>query len=93
MGIDPIIHLVVAYNKKVLNESGGRQQSPDPHGMSGSPVWLMSEVNAEDRGERNYVVGILIEHRPQSQALVATDVAVVGRLIENILKDKKGNLA
>ena len=55
-----------------LNTDGSRRVFPDPHGMSGSPVWwLPDETNAL---KLPALAGILTEYHKDLNALVATDI-------------------
>lgn len=65
---------------------GSIRPIPDPHGMSGSPLWLLfDEVGANDSA-KTPVLGVLIEHHKQAKLLVATDIGIVLELIQKLDK-------
>jgi len=63
----PDDHIVLDFNVRRVYGPKGRHAFPDPHGMSGSPVWLMWDCEGSNSPLYTPVVGILIEHcRPQT---------------------------
>lgn len=54
---------------------------PNPSGMSGSPIWLLYDENGLNDPRQTPVVGIAIEHHKTERAIVATDIDIALRLI------------
>lgn len=77
---DPDKHLVMELDRKgSVGADGSLRMFPDPHGMSGSPVWcLPSESNGLESVQ---LVGILTEFHEDLNALVATRVEPMLELI------------
>jgi len=74
-------HLVVAFNKKKMAASDGSVQAPpDPHGLSGGPVWRIGDVpQLVNQTNVEKLVGIAIEYR--NNALVSVRISVVLEMI------------
>ena len=82
LGVGPESHLVLSVDVKRMSVPGGAIQAiADPHGMSGSPVWLLYDEVEPNDPTSTPVVGILIEHHKAAKAVVATDIAYAIRLI------------
>lgn len=81
-------HIVVRMNKaRVIGLSGHRQRAPDPHGMSGAPLFLMVDQEAPERmGAPLVVAGFAIEHRQSDQVLVASNSAFALIMMDKLLK-------
>ncbi len=73
-GLNPDHHIALHFDaNNVLRKSGPRGKFPNPHGMSGSPLWVMrlrDEVTVEFG-----LIGVLIEYRAQHKILVGTTIA------------------
>lgn len=54
---------------------------PNPSGMSGSPIWLLYDEMGANDPTQTPVVGIAIEHHQSKRAIVATDISIALRLI------------
>jgi hypothetical protein len=81
--ISPETHIVINLDTQhVLMPDGSISAFPQPAGLSGSPVWLLYDEHGTNDARQTPVVGIAIEYRKASQALVATDVEVVLKLID-----------
>lgn len=79
--IDPATHLALPFNpKEGVDSRNERTVFPDPHGMSGAPVWLIHDEATDDAAF--HVVGIAIEYRKPEHLLVATDA---GFLLEMLV--------
>jgi hypothetical protein len=87
LGLDPQLHIGIAFHKKrVIGISGNIQSFPDPSGMSGSPLYLLyDERQPENVWGAFKVAGILIEYRAKPKVLVATDIAVALKLMDESL--------
>lgn len=82
-------HIVVRMNKaRVIGLSGHRERAPDPHGMSGAPLFLMVDEAAPERiGAPIVVAGFAIEHRQSDQVLVASNSAFVLIMMDKLIDD------
>lgn len=79
-------HLVMPLDvEKMTFPDGSIRRISDPHGMSGSPVWLYPDLSNTNNREFNYVVGIVIEYHKNKKLLVATDIGVALQLIKDNL--------
>ncbi len=87
LGLDPHLHIAVAFHKhRVLGAAGITQTFPDPAGMSGSPLFLIFDtaVTNIQRGAFK-VAGTLIEYRAKQQILLATDISVAIEMMNRCL--------
>jgi hypothetical protein len=76
MGLDPSSHLVFKLNRAPIKATDSTTwQFPDPHGLSGSPVWATDEQGP-------CIVGIVTEYHKDRGVIVATDIRHVLPLIE-----------
>jgi len=73
LGLSPETHLILPLDRDAtLRTDGTSQVFPDPHGMSGSPVWWLAD---DSNGlEVPKLVAIVIEYHEELNVLVATDV-------------------
>ena len=79
--IDPALHIALPLDLRLgFDPSGERLDFPDPHGMSGSPVWLLYDDDETPR-EMFPVVGVAIEYRKSQRLLVATDIWFVTQML------------
>lgn len=87
--LDPDVHFGISFHKKrVFGMSGKVESSPDPNGMSGSPVFLIHDEGAPVQASDGYkAAGILIEYRAKDQLLLATDIGVALHLMEGLCRD------
>lgn len=82
LGLTPERHIVMALDVEAMNfPDGTKGRIPDPHGMSGSPVWLLHDEGLPNDKQLTPVVGIAIEYHKAEKLLVATDVGVALDLI------------
>lgn len=82
LGVNDQSHIVLSFDVK--HTVGSNKQIcafPEPAGMSGSPVWLLYDENGSNDQNQTPVVGIAIEHHKSCHAIVATDIGVALRLI------------
>lgn len=68
-------HLVLVFDRKRSVDSFGHHKVfPDPHGMSGSPVFLMySPQDSQDKKQEKlkfFVCGMVISHNPQKHQMI-----------------------
>lgn len=76
LGLTPASHFLLRYAKRhSRNESGRDMTAPDPHGMSGGPLWRL-EVS-DDRSTACRFVGIIIEWRKEHGGLLAVRIPIV----------------
>jgi hypothetical protein len=87
LGLDPHLHIAVAFHKgRVFGASGNIESFPDPAGMSGSPLFLIYDAAATDNVWGAFkVAGTLIEYRAKEQLLLSTDIAVAIELMNRCL--------
>jgi hypothetical protein len=75
--VDPTIHIALPLNlRRGIDPKGQPVAFPDPHGMSGAPVWLLYDGDETDR-EVFPVVGVATEYRRAHKMLIATDICFV----------------
>jgi hypothetical protein len=73
-GLDPKHHIAMHFHRgKVLNSKGDVQKFPQPHGMSGSPVWLLKRIRDNTTLEFG-LIGILTRYLPQHSLLVGVTI-------------------
>jgi hypothetical protein len=77
MNIDSSIHLIFNLNRTPVHIGGKSQQFPDPHGLSGSPVWII-------RDDGPYVVAIMTEYYKNKNMAVATHIHHVTALLTQV---------
>lgn len=87
LGLAEETHLVLTLDRRdTLRTDGAQHTFPDPHGMSGSPVWwLPDETNGI---ELPMLVGIVIEYHASLSALVAIDVREVVQQIGLLMREQ-----
>jgi hypothetical protein len=77
VGCDAQNHIVMPFNRrKVLGARSAIRAFPNPAGMSGSPLWLLPDVNGTNDPTQTPAVGIFIEYHSARDLLVATDISV-----------------
>lgn len=86
-GLSPHSHFLLRYAKRhSRNESGRDITAPDPHGMSGGPLWRIEPSN--DQGATSRLVGIIIEWHRREGGLLAVRLPValagIGQLCPDI---------
>lgn len=82
LGLSTDRHIVMPLNVEAMDFSDGTKgRIPDPHGMSGSPVWLLHDERLPNDSQLTPAVGIAIEYRKTERLLVATDIGVALDLI------------
>lgn len=88
LGVTEQSHIVLPFDvSRVYADDGSRRASPDPHGISGSPLWhLPPRPFAETRPVQ--VVGIAIEHFKSERALVFVDINIAVRIMMDIEADE-----
>lgn len=87
LSVSPETHLVLKVDTgKMLFPGNIVQAMPDPHGMSGSPVWLLFDSHGKNETTFTPAVGIAIEHHRAAQAIVVTDISVALSLIDEAVK-------
>jgi hypothetical protein len=81
------LHLALVLDRtKSVNLDGSARVFPDPHGMSGSPVWrLPSEKNGLHLPQ---LVGILTEFHRAEKVLIATRVRQVARQMAGLIAER-----
>jgi hypothetical protein len=82
IGISPDSHIVIDFERtKGRGPNGEVRTFPKPAGMSGSPVWLLHDEIGPNDPTRTLVVGILIEYKKSHHVLIATDIGIALRMI------------
>jgi hypothetical protein len=82
LGLSPQRHIVMHLNISAMNfPDGSKGRIADPHGMSGSPIWLLYDEAQPNDPEITPVVGVAIEYHKAEKLLVATDIGVALDLI------------
>jgi hypothetical protein len=82
LDVTPKHHIVLSFDvKQTVTPSKEIRAFPNPRGMSGSPIWLLYDENGPNDPNQTPVVGIAIEHHKTERAIVATDIDIALRLI------------
>jgi len=82
LGINPQSHIVLSFDRKhTVGHDGQICTFPEPSGISGSPVWLLYDEHGPNDPNQTPIVGIAIEHSKTSHTIVATDITIALRLI------------
>lgn len=69
-GLNPQTHFLLRYAKRHSRDRTGRDiTAPDPHGLSGGPLWRLEPLNRH--GESSRLVGIVIEWDRKEAGLLA----------------------
>jgi hypothetical protein len=84
--LSPINYLILRLEKKPVGRNGQRSFHPDPHGMSGSPVWLLGVVGQNEQRPGNPVVAIVTEHLRDPGLIVAARIGAVRHLLSEATK-------
>lgn len=75
--LHPSTHIVALYHRrKMQNQQGRMVMAPEPHGMSGGPVWTLRHGS-----DQLAWVGIGIEYRRENHALIGTRLGAVVALM------------
>lgn len=87
LGLDPGVHIAIAFHtKRVFGVSGTIENSPHPGGMSGSPLFVIYDLNKSVTEQGAFkVAGTLIEYRSKEQVLLGTDIKVAIGLMDRLL--------
>lgn len=92
LGFGSDMHIVMNLDISSMNfPDGTTGRIPDPHGMSGSPIWLMYDDGGEDDPQSTPIVGIAIEYHKSEKLLVATDVGVALELMAVLAGNQSEN--
>lgn len=82
LGLTEQEHIVLGLDiEKMVFPDGSQRQVADPHGMSGSPLWLLFDEDRPNDRKIALAVGVVIEYHRDKKLLVATDIAVAIHLI------------
>lgn len=82
LGVTPQNHIVLDFDAKhTVMPNKEIRTFPCPSGMSGSPIWLLHNESGPNDPAQASVVGIAIEHHKNKHAIVATDIVVALKLI------------
>ena len=83
LGLSDATHIVLNLDIDRMHFPDGTvRQIADPHGMSGSPLWLLFDEDGDNDPHVTPVVGIVIEYHKDRKLLVATDIGIALALIE-----------
>lgn len=86
LSISSDTHIVMPMNlQKTIDDDGRIKVSPDPHGLSGSPIFLLPRPGDRDRSMP--IVGVAIEHHRKHHLLVASDIRYALGAMNTALKD------
>jgi len=80
LGFDPAHHLILHLDRTPKLIDGKSSQFPDPHGLSGSPVWSSDENGS-------FIVGIVTEYHKTEGVIVATEIGQVLQLLAHAERD------
>ena len=85
-GVSPDSHIVITFDRRTraLGLNGEVRTFPKPVGMSGSPVWLLYDEIGPNDPIRTPIVGILIEYRKSHHVMIATDIGVALKMIDEV---------
>jgi hypothetical protein len=82
LGVSMQSHIVLGFDRKrTIGPDNLIRAFPEPSGISGSPVWLLYDENGFNDPVQTPIVGVAIEHHKNQHSIVATDIDVVLRLI------------
>ena len=86
--IDSRHNLLIKFDRKnCLFPDGSVKQAPDPHGISGSPVWfLWDEEDLERNKHSQLICGFVIEQEPKHKLLLATNAAFAREAILSLMR-------
>jgi hypothetical protein len=77
IGIAPQSHIALIFRQKQsIGPDKNIRAFPDPAEMSGSPIWLLYDEAGPNDPAQTPVVGVAIEHHPNKDAIVATDIGL-----------------
>jgi hypothetical protein len=83
LGLSDATHIVLNLDVDRMNfPDGSIRAVPDPHGMSGAPLWVLFDEVGENNPRITPVVGTVIEYHKERKLLVATDIGVALALIQ-----------
>jgi hypothetical protein len=84
IGVSPDSHIVIAFERtKGRGPNGEIRTFPKPTGMSGSPVWLLYDEIGSNDPKQTLVVGIFIEYKKSHHVMIATDIGIALRMIDD----------
>lgn len=76
VGVHRGSHLLLSFKKRHSHDNSGRDiTAPDPHGMSGGPLWRFDVYKKQQPASR--LVGILIEWRDEVAGILAVRIPVL----------------
>lgn len=82
LGVSPQSHMVLNCDRKrTIGPNSQIRAFPEPSGISGSPVWLLYDENGPNDPVQTPIVGIAIEHHKTHHVILATDIEIALRLI------------
>jgi len=71
----PVTHILVEYNHDRMAIGDSYDVPPNPEGLSGGALFRFDSLTSPDA--KDFLVGILIEHRRQQRVIVATQMPFV----------------
>ena len=82
LGLSDESHIVMQLDASHMFFPDGQVRAmPDPHGMSGSPLWLLYDAKGPNDPTSTPIVGVVIEYHKTEKLIVATDIALALHLI------------
>jgi hypothetical protein len=86
LGVGTQSHVVLSFDRKrTVGPDSQIRTFPEPAGISGSPVWLLYDESGSNDPVQTPVVGVAIEHHKNKHAIVATDIDVTLKLINEAI--------
>jgi hypothetical protein len=82
-GVAPWSHLYLTFDKKKSRGLNGEGRVfPNPHGISGAPVFLLHDPQESPPSDRFTLAGVVTTWRPRERRLLATSGAIVLGLLD-----------
>jgi hypothetical protein len=85
--LDPAEHILIPFDRKNCSSVDGHKgKTPDPDGISGSPVWLFVDSDNPEANKIETVAGVITELDRVNKCLVATTISPVLEMISTLFK-------
>lgn len=87
LGHRPATHFIMKFQRRaMINEAGNLMEVPDPHGMSGGPVFKLGAFSEIESGAAQpLVIAMGIEWKKERKVLVGVRIGVVVDCISQLL--------
>ncbi|MFV0678595.1 hypothetical protein [Variovorax sp. tm] len=87
-GVSEESHILLSFERELGKGNDGHPMIfPDPHGMSGAPIWLVPE-DGDNETKWKYgfpIVGIATRHLKRTKQILGTDISVATTFIGDLL--------